>query len=69
MIRLTDPSSGNCYWGFCWSPDGKKIAFSRNGGDGKCNGIYVMNPDGSNTTQLTQSEEFDGNPDWQPVYT
>jgi len=48
------------YWGFCWSPDGKKIVFTHNGQ------VYIMNPDGTNIIQLTT--ESDGMIDWQPVY-
>lgn len=47
-----------------WSPDGTKIVFSslRDGG-----GIYVMNPDGTEQTRVTNSP--DGGPAWQPVVT
>lgn len=48
-----------CYWGFCWSPDGKKIAFTHNGQ------VYIMNPDGTNIIQLTYGYKMI---DWQPLY-
>ncbi len=46
-----------------WSPDGKKIAYSRS--DAGPFNIWVMNSDGSETRQLT----FEGNsssPSWSP---
>ena len=42
-----------------WSPDGTKIAFTR---DQTC---WVMNPDGSEQTQLTADQGFCN--DWQPI--
>jgi len=46
------------------SPDGSKIAFQSNRtGDAE---IFVMNADGSNLQQLTQSRGFDGGPIWSP---
>lgn len=64
LKQLTLPSTttfdpSGCYWGSCWSPDGKKIAFAHNGG------IYIMNADGTGITQLTNSGT-DIFPDWQP---
>src|SRR5215207_6827603 len=43
-----------------WSPDGKKIIFSRN------SEIYVMNADGSGQTNLTNNPADDEHPDWSP---
>jgi Tol biopolymer transport system component len=52
----TDPS---------WSPDGTKIAFTRNvAGNTE---IYVMNADGSGQTNLTNRPDMmDSEPDWSP---
>ena len=50
-----------------WSPDGKKIAFSRSEYPNFNNGeIYVMNSDGSNQTNLTNNPAADFFPDWSP---
>jgi hypothetical protein len=48
-----------------WSPDGSKIAFDSNQ-DSNFE-IYVMNPDGSNLTRLTNNPSDDRFPDWQPL--
>ncbi len=46
------------------SPDGKKICFQSNRtGDSE---IFVMNADGSNLQQLTNTAGFDGGPAWSP---
>lgn len=51
-----------------FSPDGKRIAFSRNasneGGAVYDYDIYVMNVDGSDLRQLTTDAEFDAEPVW-----
>ncbi|MPZ68286.1 MAG: hypothetical protein GEU71_02005 [Actinobacteria bacterium] len=48
-----------------WSPDGAKIAFaSARDGDSE---IYVMSPDGSGVTQLTDNKFQDSDPAWQPI--
>jgi TolB protein len=64
-----------------WSPDGKKIAFyslRKDLPDEKEYGkderawheynaeIYVMNPDGSEQTDLTNNPAYDGYPSWSP---
>ena len=49
--------------GATWSPDGTRIAFTRlTAGDQ----IYMMNADGSNQTQLTNTPGGDGGPAWSP---
>lgn len=47
-----------------WSPDGKKIAFSRNA-DGNVD-IYTINPDGSGLARLTTATGNDSVPAWTP---
>jgi TolB protein len=37
-----------------WSPDGRKILFVSNRGDGNWFEVYVMNADGSGKRKLTQ---------------
>jgi PKD repeat protein len=44
-----------------WSPDGRRIAFTRSGG--AATGIYVMDADGSNPVQRTTSGR---SPTWSP---
>ncbi|MCH8293769.1 PD40 domain-containing protein, partial [Candidatus Poribacteria bacterium] len=46
-----------------WSPDGSKIAFSRDDGIGN---IYVMNSDGSNMVKLTDGQGAKRAPAWSP---
>jgi TolB protein len=49
-----------------WSPDGKKIAYVSQRADGKGD-IWIMNPDGSEKTQLTFDEQnYDYYPAWSP---
>ena len=51
-VQLTHDSEGT--GSPSWSPDGRRIAFSAwRDGDGE---IYVMNPDGTNIIQLTDSD-------------
>ncbi len=48
-----------------WSPDGQKIAFMSFRDEPR--DIYVMNPDGTNLINLTQSpERSDSHPSWSP---
>jgi len=55
-----------------WSPDGSKLlyvstaatpAFPNPGGDAE---IYVMNPDGTGMSRLTDNTAYDSTPDWSP---
>jgi len=60
--NLTRNAVGNS--GPAWSPDGRRIAFSRQ--SGSSSEIYVMNADGSGQKKLTQSPGFNGSPAWSP---
>jgi Tol biopolymer transport system component len=48
-----------------WSPDGRRIAFSRTG-VGASQEIYVINADGSGERRLTGTPSRDIGPDWLP---
>ena len=48
-----------------WSPDGKKIAYTRTV-EKKFPNVFVMDADGGNDTNLTNSRGFDGDPCWSP---
>ena len=50
-----------------WSPDGKKIAYSRDNAAADLIQVAVMNADGSSQTGLTNTV-WDAQPDWQRVY-
>jgi TolB protein len=50
-----------------WSPDGGRIAFGSNRPDPDSTfDLYVMNPDGSDLTQLTSDDGDEGFPAWSP---
>lgn len=48
-----------------WSPDGRKIAYSRTSDDGIAT-IHVMDADGGGVRQLTRTPHNDRNPSWSP---
>lgn len=48
-----------------WSSDGSQIVFCSNR-DGNCE-IYIMDADGDNQQNITNSLTFDGSPEWSPV--
>jgi len=48
-----------------WSPDGTRIAFRRDL-PGPNAEVFVMNPDGSEQTNLTNNPAWDGVPSWSP---
>jgi Tol biopolymer transport system component len=62
--RTTLTSEGENYLP-AWSPDGTKIAFTSDRDDNR--EIYVMNPDGSGQTNVTNDPADDFAPSWQPV--
>ena len=58
-------NSGNCdIWEPEWSPDGSKITF-RSAFEGNSE-IYVVNPDGTALTRLTNNSATDISPTWSP---
>jgi Tol biopolymer transport system component len=60
LVRLTDgPADGDP----AWSPDGRRIAFTRTRGD--TSGIYVMDADGSNVVRRTTAADPEA-PTWSP---
>ena len=78
LTRLTHPDPGclpdrgTCDGEPAWSPDGGKIAFSRDTGspEDENKGIWVMNADGTGAHQLTQldlpGQGFDRAPQFSP---
>jgi TolB protein len=48
-----------------WSPDGKRIAFERDGG-GVSRDIFRMRADGTRQFNLTDNSAIDADPAWQP---
>jgi TolB protein len=49
-----------------WSPDGKKILFTRFWLSGRGSDVFVMNADGSNERRLTFTRGFDDAGSWSP---
>ena len=48
-----------------WSADGQFILFSSNRDNGNAE-VYIMRADGSNQTNLSNSQGYDGQPRWSP---
>lgn len=55
-------------WGPVWSPDGTRLAYvSNRDANGKLNGeIYIVNADGTDPTDVTNSSAYDRDPTWSP---
>ena len=77
FVRYTDGSvrrltrNGVADFGAAWSPDGRRLAFSRQVGEGTA--LFVMNADGSGARRLTSPVttpegllSFDVSPAWSP---
>ena len=65
LLQLTDSGSDVLNRDPAWSPDGRRLAFSRGSVDGQSSEIYVMDADGSNVIQVT-SEGSAREPAWGP---
>jgi Tol biopolymer transport system component len=52
----TDPNA-DCFWPL-WSPDGRRIAYQRRGGDDR-DGVYVQDADGGAATRILKTESPD----------
>ncbi len=69
MVNLTNTPSIN-EMGPAWSPDGRRLAFSASiqapDGSNSRADIYLINADGSGTTQLTAHPDADFDPAWSP---
>ncbi|HZD17405.1 MAG TPA: hypothetical protein VE669_04620, partial [Actinomycetota bacterium] len=65
QAQLTSQGAGRADRSPAWSPDGTRIAFvsDRDGGFPE---IYLMNPDGTGISRLTNNGYVDGNPTWSP---
>lgn len=61
-MRLTNDKFSNTAPSF--SSDGEKIVFASNR-SGNWD-LWIVNADGSELTQLTDDEYYDGFPDWSP---
>ncbi|ROP55555.1 TolB protein [Streptomyces sp. PanSC9] len=50
-----------------WSPDGKRLVFTRGGGDdADPEHLYLVRADGTGLTQLTKTDSHDLEADWRP---
>ena len=63
QVRITDGLGDGAP---AWSSDGGKIAFHSERADGDNMDVYVMDPDGTNPTRLTNSPGGAGAPAWSP---
>ncbi len=73
--RISRETNGTLVGGYCWSPDGKKIAYvwQRNPADGEKEYeffLMVMDADGQNSTVVLSQKTSDryvpfGSPDWR----
>jgi TolB protein len=72
VTKILDDGTDRLNWLPAWSPDGKRIAFTSNRGDGTAYQIYTLAPDGSDIQPLTDSKTDPGTnsdrvwPVWSP---
>jgi len=60
---VVEPTSYNS--GITWAPDGKRLVFMSNGGEGNYD-LYLREADGR-ITRITTDREKDGHADWSPT--
>ena len=70
VLAESEVASEGYYLSPNWSPLGTQIAYVREGFQGMecqgCSEIFVMNVDGSNSTQITHTNSWSQNPVWSP---
>jgi Tol biopolymer transport system component len=71
LIQLTHENANELTYLYrfpAWSPDGSKIAYTACAEHYLVNcEIYIMDADGSNPVQVTDDENADLHPDWEPT--
>jgi Tol biopolymer transport system component len=70
LAKLFEDSEGRFAVTPTWSPDGKKIMFALDPPEDEFehppNGIYVIDADGTNLTQVIGGSDFKREPEWRP---
>ena len=61
--KVVEPTSFNS--GISWSPNGKRLVFMSNGGEGNYD-LYLREPEGK-ITRITTDKEKDGHAHWSPA--
>ncbi len=56
---------GNALWNTAWSPDGRQLAFLASGDAGRLD-VFVVNADGTNERDVSESPEDEYWPSWSP---
>jgi len=49
----------------CWSPDGSKVAYTSPDGRKRNSEIFIMNSDGTDHIQITNTNYFHEDLDWK----
>ena len=55
----------SCGFDVAWSPDGRRLAFVRSGGEAAPPNLWIMNADGSNAAIVPGAQGLES-PDWSP---